>query len=62
MSKRFDDLEKRVSAIERKLDSGKENAEAIVSSWESVLLEFAEKFGLGAKEVRKQIAKRRGQK
>lgn len=59
---RIDSLENRVSALESQLKSGKDTAGMIVSSWESVLLEFADKFGLDAGELREQVARRKGQK
>lgn len=59
---RIDSLENRVSALESQLKSGKDTAGMIVSSWESVLLEFADKFGLDADELREQVARRKGQK
>lgn len=59
---RIDSLENRVSALESQFKSGKDTAGMIVSSWESVLLEFADKFGLDADELREQVARRKGQK
>lgn len=59
---RIDSLENRVSALESQFKSGKDTAGMIVSSWESVLLEFADKFGLDAGELREQVARRKGQK
>lgn len=62
LENRVKSLENRISALEGQLKSGKDEADVIASLWESVLLEFADKFGLGAKEVREQIARRRCQK
>lgn len=51
------DLEKRVSALEEELKSGKQNMWDMASNWENVLLEFADAFGLDAKELRKRTVK-----
>lgn len=57
MDNRLLDIEKRVSALEEELKSGKENMRDMISNWENVLLEFADAFGLDAKELRKRTVK-----
>lgn len=59
IDERLDLAEKRISALECQLQNGKKTADEITSSWESVLLEFADTFGLGANELRERILKGR---
>lgn len=45
-------LEKRISAIERQLESGKEEKEVFSSTWREVLKRFADDFNVNVSDLK----------
>ena len=49
------DLEKRIAALEQKLEDGNKNLDQLINCWTTVLLQFIEDFRISTPEIDQMV-------
>ena len=52
---KLQDLEKRIAALEQKLEDGNKNLDQLINCWTTVLLQFIEDFRISTPEIDQMV-------